>query len=121
MTVMHAGPALQLPLRLRIARTAARMDQQQLAAAIGVARNSVSNWERGVSEPTASAFIRLARATGVSLEWLAEGVPDDQDDAADDADAAPSPYDPRPSPAQALWLVAVLLHVALQVRAGVDL
>ena len=61
--------------RLRKSRMLADLDQDQIASAIGVARNTVSNWERGRSEPSASAFVRWARVTGVTLEWLAEGVP----------------------------------------------
>jgi len=62
--------------RLRKSRLLAGLEQAEIAAALGVARNTVSNWEHGRSEPPASAFVRWSRATGVPLEWLAEGVSD---------------------------------------------
>ncbi|MFI8634003.1 helix-turn-helix domain-containing protein [Microbacterium sp. NPDC077663] len=63
--------------RLRKARMLADLDQTQMAAALGVARNTVSNWERGINEPPASAFVRWADVTGVSIEWLAASYRND--------------------------------------------
>lgn len=60
--------------RLRRARQLAGLDQRQLADALGIARNTVSNYETGTSEPSASNLVRWARATGASLDWLADGV-----------------------------------------------
>lgn len=58
----------------------AGMDQRQLADVLGIARNTVSNYETGASEPSASNFVRWSRATGASLGWLADGVQDCQHD-----------------------------------------
>lgn len=66
--------AFPLTERLRRARQLAGMDQTQLAAGLGVARNTVSNYETGRTEPTATVFVRWARTTGASLDWLAEGI-----------------------------------------------
>lgn len=63
-----------LARRIRAARALAGLDQEQLATAIGTTRNSISNWETARSEPSATNFILLARACGVDLEWLADGV-----------------------------------------------
>ncbi|WP_336625574.1 MULTISPECIES: helix-turn-helix domain-containing protein [unclassified Microbacterium] len=60
--------------RLRASRALTGMEQAEVAEALGIARNTVSNWETGRSEPTATAFVRWARLTGVTLDWLAEGV-----------------------------------------------
>lgn len=68
------NPTWTLVDRLRKSRLLADLDQGQLAEAIGVSRNTVSNWETGRSEPSATFFIRWAQATGVTLDWLAEGV-----------------------------------------------
>lgn len=68
------NPAWTLVDRLKKSRILADLDQTQIANALGIARNTVSNWETGRSEPSASAFVRWARVTGVSLEWLAEGI-----------------------------------------------
>src|SRR5690242_8030414 len=68
--------ALSLPKRLRAARLLADMEQADIAKALGVARQTVSAWESGRTEPSASLFVRWAHVTGQPLEWLAEGVHD---------------------------------------------
>ena len=75
MTIFNDA-GLVLTERLRVARLSAGLDQAQIARRIGVARQTVSNWERGLAEPSATYFVLWARATGQSLEWLAEGVHD---------------------------------------------
>ncbi len=45
-----------------------------MAARLGVARTTVSAWETGKTEPSATNFVRWAHETGQPLEWLAEGV-----------------------------------------------
>ena len=75
MTIID-NPAWTLVDRLKKSRLLAGLEQTEIAETVGVARNTVSNWETGKSEPSASAFVRWARATGVSLDWLAEGVGD---------------------------------------------
>lgn len=66
---------LSLAKRLRASRLLADMEQSDIAAAIGVSRQTVSGWEQGRTEPSATYFVRWASVTGQSLEWLAEGVP----------------------------------------------
>ena len=65
---------LSLRGRLKAARLLAEMEQAELAERIGVARQTISNWERGVAEPSATYFVRWANETGQPLAWLAEGV-----------------------------------------------
>ncbi|TQM25101.1 helix-turn-helix transcriptional regulator [Microbacterium kyungheense] len=74
MTMMLDNPAWTLVDRLKKSRLLAGLEQSDLADACGVSRNTISNWETGRSEPSASAFVRWARTTGVTLEWLAEGI-----------------------------------------------
>ncbi|WP_350348027.1 helix-turn-helix transcriptional regulator [Agromyces sp. G08B096] len=74
MTMFVETPTGTLAERLRKARLLADLDQNELAAQLGIARNSISNYETGRSEPSASTFVRWAQITGVTLEWLAEGV-----------------------------------------------
>ena len=50
------------------------LDQQHIADMLGVARTTVSTWERGETEPSASNFVRWAQITGQPLAWLAEGI-----------------------------------------------
>ncbi|WP_130506913.1 helix-turn-helix domain-containing protein [Microterricola gilva] len=73
MTIMD-NPTWTLVDRLRKSRLLAGMEQADLAELIGVSRNSVSNYENGKTELSATTFVRWAAATGVSLEWLAEGM-----------------------------------------------
>lgn len=50
------------------------LSQEQLAEALGVSRQAVSKWERGVAVPEGETLIALGRYYGISLdELLAEG------------------------------------------------
>jgi len=82
-------PTWPLPDRLRKSRQLAGLDQDDLARALGCARTTISNWENGHTELSASHFVRWARMTGVSLEWLAAGVEGDTGSA-----GAPSWHEP---------------------------
>jgi transcriptional regulator with XRE-family HTH domain len=63
--------------RLAKARKFAGLDQGQLADAIGISRNSVSNYEAGKTTPRIIVLRAWAMATGVPVEWLLEGkMPD---------------------------------------------
>ena len=61
--------------RLRASRRAADIDQAEIARTLGVARTTVSNWERGVFEPSVSQFIAWARITRQPVERLIDGLP----------------------------------------------
>lgn len=62
--------------RLRAARRAANLDQQQLAERAGVSPSTLSAVERGVNRPDAPLLRRLAEALGVDvLKLLAPGTP----------------------------------------------
>jgi transcriptional regulator with XRE-family HTH domain len=60
--------------RLRAARLFAGIEQAQLAAEIGCARGSISNWEGDRNDISAKALIKWAELTRVSLDWLAWGT-----------------------------------------------
>ena len=50
------------------------MSQFALAAAVGINRSAVSQWERqGGSTPTSGNLSKIAVATGTQFEWLATG------------------------------------------------
>lgn len=53
---------------LRRARLDAGLDQKQLGALLGVSGGTISNWELGHSEPTATQLRDLAWHT--DAEWL---------------------------------------------------
>ena len=71
---MIENPTWTLSERLRRSRLLAGLEQAEVAAQLGVARATVSTWETGKTEPSASNFVRWAAITGQPLEWLAEGV-----------------------------------------------
>jgi transcriptional regulator with XRE-family HTH domain len=59
--------------RLVSARVAAGLTQQQLAEALGVNQQRVSEWERGVRQPRASRVPAVAKAINVDpLQLLAD-------------------------------------------------
>jgi transcriptional regulator with XRE-family HTH domain len=63
--------------RLAKARKFAGLDQGQLADAIGISRNSVSNYEAGKTSPRIIVLRAWADVTGVPIEWLQTGqMPD---------------------------------------------
>ncbi|WP_082156361.1 helix-turn-helix domain-containing protein [Cellulomonas sp. A375-1] len=59
--------------RLRKAREAAGVSTAEFAEAIGVSRNTVTNYERGHVEPRPGALRLWALRTGVPLAWLQTG------------------------------------------------
>ncbi len=60
--------------RLRISREEAGLDQEQLAAEIGVARRTIINAETGtVQQPRRILLKAWALACGVRLSWLLTG------------------------------------------------
>lgn len=65
-----AIPAWTLGDRMRKARVAAGLEQADLAKRVGVSRPTVSQWERGRSEPRATQLLAWADATGHHIEWL---------------------------------------------------
>jgi transcriptional regulator with XRE-family HTH domain len=50
----------------------------KMAEMAGVSTSVLSKWRRGESDPSRSRLVKMARAAGVSVEWLAtgEGGPD---------------------------------------------
>ncbi len=58
------------------------MDQTALAEALGMSRQTVSNYERGATNPRRAVLLAWAMATGVDAKWLEAG------------DEAPTPVGP---------------------------
>ncbi len=59
--------------RLKEARKASGMSQVELAPLIGLAKDSVSRYERGEVSPNAELVMLLAVSLGVSADWLLTG------------------------------------------------
>jgi len=68
-------PLIEVRHRLRIAREAAGMDQETLAGAIGVSRNTISNIEKGNLKQQARKIVinAWALACGVPVGWILTG------------------------------------------------
>ena len=61
-------------MRLKNAREAAEMSQEELAARCGVNRiATVSDWERGLFLPRAATLIRIARVLNLDADKLLHG------------------------------------------------
>jgi len=71
---MIENPTWTLAQRMRRSRLLADLEQADVATQLGVARATVSAWETGRTEPSATNFVRWAEITGQPLEWLAEGI-----------------------------------------------
>ena len=59
--------------RLRILRELLDISQNQLAKKLGVAQNTLSQWERGERDIPTSILLKLHSITGVNLHWLLTG------------------------------------------------
>lgn len=59
--------------RLRKRRSELGWSQEQLARETRVSKNTVARWEKGAT-PAADLLGRLARALGVSTDWLLTGA-----------------------------------------------
>lgn len=59
---------------LRDHRARCQMTQEYVAEAIGVSRQAVSKWEKGLSSPSTTNLLALAKLYGVSVEELLKSV-----------------------------------------------
>lgn len=66
---------LQLGTRMRAQREAMKMTVAQLARQLGVSRNTITNYEAGRTEPSASELVQLAHALGCPIEELLDIPP----------------------------------------------
>jgi len=73
---MPAITVRQMPLgqTLQTFRQLADIDQTEMGRLIGVARPTISSWQRGLREPSFSQVVAWARITGQSLDVLASAV-----------------------------------------------
>lgn len=58
--------------RIRQARREARLSQSELADKITAHVTSISDWERGIHEPTVRHMASIARETDKPLDWFME-------------------------------------------------
>ena len=60
----------EIARRIREARKLSGLNQQEVEAAIGKAKNAVSRWERAEAQIDATDLGKLARLFKVSADWL---------------------------------------------------
>ena len=61
---------MTLGQRLQKARKESGLSQEELADQLGVSRQAVSKWENGISDPSTSNLIALAKLYGLSAEHV---------------------------------------------------
>ena len=64
------GMPMEIGAKLRQARIAAGLTQEQTAEALGVSRQSISNWENEKNYPDIVSVVRLSDLYAVSLDAL---------------------------------------------------
>jgi len=64
---------MELNARILKARMEAGLTQDQLAAAVGMTRGAVAQWESGETRPRHTTMVKIAGATGKPLVWLESG------------------------------------------------
>lgn len=60
--------------RIKKARVAANMTQDDFAKALGTHKNTVGRWERGQGEPEVKSITLMCSALGISPYWLLAGT-----------------------------------------------
>lgn len=63
----------EIGARIKTARQDQAMTQDQLAAAVGVSRSAVAQWETGRAGQVTTNLTRVASALGVGVEYLMYG------------------------------------------------
>lgn len=81
--------------RLRQARIAGGLTQEQLGFAIGVTKSSISAWENERETPSFHLLPRLSSALHRSLDELLVGTPSSAEQAASKGDASQPPRDEK--------------------------
>lgn len=99
--------------RLIALRKEKGLTQAQLAEAINICRQSISDWERGVTKPTQDNLLLLSELYGVSVDYL---LGKDVSPAAP-AVPVPEPLQQTQAPGQRLWIYRgiILILAALLV------
>jgi transcriptional regulator with XRE-family HTH domain len=74
----HPQPDVALGAWIRAARRQAGLSQVELAERLGLAQSSVSQWEKGITQPSTSHMLTLLRMFPSSVaELIASGTTSD--------------------------------------------
>lgn len=96
---------MELKERLADLRRERELSQEELAREIGVTRQAVSKWERGVIAPSTANLIALGELYGVHLDELVHGEAPIREKA-EEVKAAEPPADAPPAKPSPLKLAA---------------
>ncbi len=104
---------MDLKEKLVVFRTRQGLTQNELAGEIGVSRQTVSKWERGVAVPSTESLIALSRLYGVPLDEMANSGEASATAVAEKPDAPPGPGKRWTKIAGGAVLAACLLLVTI--------
>ncbi len=65
---------MTIGIRIKATREARGMSASAFAKLVGVSSTAVSNWENNSMEPRPASLTNIARALGVSTEYLQTGI-----------------------------------------------
>lgn len=60
------------PIRISLAaaRVNANMNQREMAKYVGVDISTITNWEKGKTEPTTSQLRKISEAAGIPMDFI---------------------------------------------------
>ncbi len=94
---------MTLPEKIVYCRKRAGLSQEGLAARVGVSRQAVSKWELGEASPDIGKLLALAKAFGVTTDWLLS----EEDPAPETGPAPDAAAEDAPPPAAHTWVDSV--------------
>ncbi len=74
---MSNQDAMEVAKRLKYAREALKITQDNMATSINVGRSTYSNWEYGMRLPDPLKIAKLTDMYGITLNWIYRGVLND--------------------------------------------
>ena len=59
-----------MKINLKACRVNANMEQETWAKQIGVTLNTISNWERGKTEPSLNQLRKISELSGIPIDYI---------------------------------------------------
>ena len=60
----------RMRISLAAARVNAKMNQREMAEYVGVDISTITNWEKGKSEPSTSQLRKISEASGIPMDYI---------------------------------------------------
>lgn len=70
---MLGGRSVEIGSKIKKSRIDAKLTQEQAAEALGISRQTISNWENEKSYPDIVSVLKMSDLYGVSLDYLLKG------------------------------------------------